>query len=100
LAVILAIVAAFITVPFVVAALLVLGAIADITNTPEQNIRIFLITIVLLLGAKALGDIPVVGTWLSAIFSNIGTAVLGASIMAIVLGLYARVKSDWAPATT
>jgi hypothetical protein len=100
LAVLLAVVAAFVTIPYVVPILLVLGAISAITNTPENNARVFVITIVLLLGAKSLGDIPAVGTWLSAIFGNLGTALVGASMMAIALGAYTRVKSDWMPAST
>jgi hypothetical protein len=100
LAVLLAIVAAFVNVPYVIPVLLILGAISAITNTPENNGRIFMITIVLLLGAKTLAEIPAVGTWLSAIFSNFGTALLGASIMAIAFGVYARVKSDWVPGTS
>jgi len=97
LAVLLAIAAAFVTVPYLVPVLLILGAISAITNTPDNNARIFMITIVLLLGAKTLAEIPAIGTWLSAIFTNFGTALLGASVMAIALGVYSRVKSDWAP---
>ncbi|HEY2482776.1 MAG TPA: hypothetical protein VGI30_11345 [Caulobacteraceae bacterium] len=100
LAVLLAIVAAFVTVPYVVPVLLILGAISAITNTPENNSRIFVITIVLLLGAEKLTAIPAVGTWLAAIFGNFGTALLGASILAIALGVYTRVKSDWVPSTS
>jgi hypothetical protein len=95
LAILLAIVAAFVTVPYIVAVLLVLGAISAITNTPEQNTRVFMITIVLLLGAKMLTELPTVGTYLSAIFGNLGTALVGASMVAIALGAYGRVRSDW-----
>lgn len=100
LAVLLAIVAAFVTIPYAVPILLVLGALSAIANTPEQNTRIFVITIVLLLGAKALTDLPGVGTYLSAIFSNLGTALVGASMVAIALGAYSRIKSDWAPSAS
>lgn len=96
LAVILAVVGAFVTVPWAAVLLLALGFISAITNTPENNIRIFTITIVLLLGAKGLTVIPApVGDDLAAIFGNLGLALLGASIMAIVLGVYARIKGDW-----
>jgi hypothetical protein len=100
LAVLLAIVAAFVTVPYVIPILLILGALSAVSNTPEQNTRIFLITIVLLLGAKALTGLPGVGTYLSAIFGNLGTALVGASMLAIALGAYNRIKSDWAPSST
>lgn len=100
LAVLLAIVAAFVTIPYVIPILLVLGALSAIANTPEQNTRVFVITIVLLLGAKALTGLPGVGTYLSAIFGNLGTALVGASMVAIALGAFARIKTDWAPSST
>lgn len=100
LAVLLAIVAAFVTIPYVIPILLVLGGLSAIANTPEQNTRVFVITIVLLLGAKALTGLPGVGTYLSAIFGNLGTALVGASMVAIALGAFARIKTDWAPSST
>ena len=100
LAVVLAIVAAFVTIPYVIPILLVLGALSAIANTSEQNTRVFVITIVLLLGAKALTGLPGVGTYLSAIFGNLGTALVGASMVAIALGAYGRIKTDWAPSST
>jgi hypothetical protein len=95
LAVLLAIAGAFVTVPYLAIALLLLGFISAITNTPENNTRIFLITIVLLLGAKTLAVIPTAGDSLATVFGNLGIALFGACVMAVVLGVYARVRSDW-----
>ncbi len=98
LAIILAVVAAFVTVPYAAAALLVLGAIAGIANTPEDNSRIFLIALVLMAGAKSLDAIPAVGTHLSAIFGNIGMAAFGVAVMGVSLGLIRRITADWTAA--
>src|SRR5579872_7147001 len=87
LAVILAIVAAFVAIPNVVTALLVLGGISALGNDSEQNSRTYLIAIVLILGAKTLEAIPAAGTALAAIFAGIGTAAIGASIVAIAMTL-------------
>jgi hypothetical protein len=95
LAVLVAIAAAFVTVPYVAIVLLVLGAISAIGNTAENNIRVFLVAIVLAVGSKALIAIPTVGADLSVIFGGIGTAAIGASIVGVCTGLYARTKSDW-----
>jgi hypothetical protein len=95
LAIILAVVAAFVAIPQIACILLVLGAISAITNTAEDNMRIYLATIVLLLGAKMLEAIPVAGGPLAAIYGNVATAILGASVMGITLRIYTRVKSDW-----
>jgi hypothetical protein len=95
LAVILAIVSAFVTVPLTAPLLLIFGGFAAIRNNSEKNARNFLITIVLLLGAKTLEVLPVVGTYLVAIFTSLGIAFVGASIVAIVITLALRIKRDW-----
>ena len=95
LAVILAIVSAFVSVPLTAPLLLVFGAIAAIKNDSERNARNFLITLVLLLGAKTLEVLPAVGPYLAAIFTSLGIAFVGASIVAIVITLAYRLKRDW-----
>jgi hypothetical protein len=96
LAVLLAILAAFVNLPMAFAILFVLGAIAAVTNTPENNLRIWVITIVLMLTAKSLDGLPAVGTYLSAIFTNLGVGLTGASLMGITLGMFNRIRGDWA----
>lgn len=95
LAVLVAIAAAFATIPDVAIILLVLGAVAGVGNTPEDNNRVFLIAIVLTVGSKLLEAIPGAGTYLSTIFSGIGTAAFGASVTGITLGLYRRTMADF-----
>jgi len=95
LAVILAIVSAFVSVPLTPPLLLVFGGIAAINNDSEKNSRNFLITIVLLLGAETLQVLPAVGQHLSTIFTSLGIAFVGASIVAIVITLAYRLKRDW-----
>jgi hypothetical protein len=95
LAVILSIVSAFISVPLTAPLLLIFGGIAAIQNNSEKNSRNFLITIVLLLGAKTLEILPVIGPYLAIIFTSLGVAFVGASIVAIVITLAYRLKRDW-----
>jgi hypothetical protein len=95
LAVILSIISAFISVPLTAPLLLVFGGIAAIKNTSEKNSRNYLITLVLLLGAKTLEVLPVVGTYLATMFASLGIAFVGASIVAIVITLGYRFKRDW-----
>lgn len=95
LAVILSIVSAFISVPATAPLLLVFGGIAALKNNSEKNARNFIITIVLLLGAKTLEVLPVVGTYLATMFTSLGIAFVGASIVAIVITLAYRLKRDW-----
>ena len=95
LAVILAIASAFVTAPLIPALLLVLGGIAALNNNSEKNSRNFLMTIVLILGAGSLAAIPVIGATLATIFTSLGVAFIGASIVAIVVTLAYRFKRDW-----
>ena len=95
LAVILAIASAFVSVPLMAPLLLVFGGISAIKNNSEKNSRNFLITIVLILGARTLEAIPVIGSYLATIFVSLGIAFIGASIVAIVVTLAYRIKRDW-----
>jgi hypothetical protein len=95
IAVILAIASAFVSIPYLALSLLVLGGIAAIGNDPEKNARIYLVAIVLRVGARALDVIPVVGSHLVTIFQGIGAAYIGASLVAITITLACRIKSDW-----
>jgi hypothetical protein len=91
----LAIVSAFITVPITAPLLLLFGGIAAIRNESEKNTRNFIITIVLLLGARVLEVIPAVGRHLAIMFGSLGIAFVGASIVAITITLALRIKRDW-----
>jgi cytochrome c biogenesis factor len=95
LAILLAIVSGFIFFPLMVPLLLALGGIAAINNNSEKNSRNYLITIVLILGAKTLQAIPFIGSYLATIFASLGIAFVGASIVAIVITLAYRMKRDW-----
>lgn len=98
--VLLAVVAAFVTIPYVATVLLVLGAIAALNNTPDDSTRVYMITIVLFLIAKSVAVVPTAGGILAAIFTNLDMALIGASLVSVVLGLYARIRRDWAPGAT
>ena len=95
LAIIIAIASAFISAPMIAPLLLIFGGIAAIKNNSEKNIRNFLMTIVLLLGATTLQVLPVIGPYLARIFASLGIAFVGASIVAIFITLGYRLKRDW-----
>ncbi|HWY63456.1 MAG TPA: hypothetical protein VNW15_16260 [Rhizomicrobium sp.] len=92
LAVILAIVTAFVSVPMSAAALLILGGIGALKNSPEVRLRVYAAAIVLILGAKSLAAIPVAGDPLAAIFSALATALVGASVVGVTLGIFHVIK--------
>ena len=95
LAVILAIASAFVAGPWIAPLLLVFGGIAAIGNSPDRNSKNFLMAIVLVLGAKTLETVPFTGSYLATIFASLGTAFVGASIIAITITLSFRIERDW-----
>ena len=95
LAVILAIASAFFSSPLIFPLLFVFGGIAAIGNNSERNSKNYQMTIVLILSAGMLKAIPLVGSYLATIFSSLGAAFVGASIIAIIITLQHRIKQDW-----
>ncbi len=95
LAVILAIVSAFVSNPIIAPLLILFGGIAAIGNTPERNSKNYLIAIVLVVGANVLEAVPYIGSYLVAVFTALGIAFVGASIIAITITLEQRIVRDW-----
>ena len=95
LAVLLAIVSAFVSSPIIVPLLLIFGGLAAIGNTPDRNSKNYLITLVLILGSHMLDSFPYVGPYLATIFLSLGAAFVGASIIAIAITLERRIVADW-----
>lgn len=96
-AVVVAVVAAFVAVPYVAAILLILGAIAGFGVARDDRTRLYVVTLLLVAASKFLEGIPgEVGTYLAAIFTGLGTAYVGASIVALTHSLMMHIKEDWA----
>ena len=96
LAFILAIVAAFVAVPYVTAILLILGGIGGLNTAdkPEYRVRIYGAGIILVLGAHMLAEIPAVGNYLAAIFTAVSLVFVGASVVAITLAVGYQIKAN------
>jgi hypothetical protein len=97
LALVVAILGAFVTVPYIATVLLVLGAISALGNSNEDNLRVYAVTVVLLIGAKELAVVPAVGTYLATMFGGIGMAALGASALGVLMALYRLTMAAFAP---
>jgi hypothetical protein len=95
LALLLAIISAFIAIPYATALLLILGAISSLSIAADEHVRVYMIAILLSFGSAALAAIPFVGPRLADIFANIDTVFIGISIAAITSALVIRVKKDW-----
>jgi hypothetical protein len=93
LAAILAIVSAFVAIPMAAAALLILGGIGALKNSPDARLRVYAAATILTLGSQTLTSIPVVGDALAAIFAGVATALIGASVVGVVMGISQAVKA-------
>ena len=85
LAILLALVMAFVAIPYGGLGLAVLGLVIGFTGVPEERGMLFMvITIALTASAGALNGIPAVGGYLTAFFNN-AAAVMQAGTLAVFL---------------
>lgn len=95
-AVILAIVAAFVAIPTLDVALLllVLGLIAGLALTDADRISIIVTALALPLLATVLNALPTVGPQLAAAANNLGVVAAASAATLIAIGLFDLVKGD------
>jgi len=98
LALLVAIIAAFATIPQVATVLLVLGGISSIANKPQDNIRVYLVATVFTVAAKNLGGFAVVGADLANIFGSVAIAATGAAAVSAVMAIVNMTRAAFAGA--
>ena len=81
----LAVIAAFVEIPYVALAFIVLGLAIGFIGVPEERRLLFLVMAgVLAMVADTLNPIPAIGVYLTAILTN-ASAVLNAGAVAVIL---------------
>lgn len=91
----LAVVAAFVNVPYAAVALALCGVVASFAVLPEHHVRVIVTALALHFLGNTFDGIPGVGGPVTAILGNLGTLVAGASLQIIVRNIIMRLK-DWA----
>ena len=101
LALVLAIVAAFVALGGlnVALALVVLGLIGGLGFDDNNAVRLFVVVIVLPAVGAALANIPAIGEQLNTVASNIATGAAGVAATVIALRLFNNTKNDLAGLT-
>lgn len=96
LGIILAVVAAFVSIPNlnVALVLVVVGLIAGLVYTEETATRLFLTVLVLPIVAAALNMIPSLGTQLGAVATNLALTAAGAAATYIAVRVFNIAKDD------
>jgi hypothetical protein len=92
LALVLAVVGAFVAVPYVALGLIVLGlAIGFIGIEEERRMAYFVMAIALTMMAGTLGPVPMAGEYLTGILTNVSTVINAGAIAVILTIIYERV---------
>ena len=91
-AIALAVVGAFVAIPYLAAVLVILGLVAGLAIDAPDHVRVIVSAIALNTLSSALTSIPGIGDALANMLSNFGIATAGAAIMIILRNIYVRFK--------
>jgi hypothetical protein len=87
-----AIVGAFVVIPYAALVLLVLGLVIGWSIAPEHHVRVIVSALALYAFAGAFTAVPTVGVYLQAIVTGIGQLAAGAALTIILVNVYNRFK--------
>jgi hypothetical protein len=90
LGLVLALVAAFVTIPYVSLILAVLGLIVGWTIVRDDHVRVLVSALVLAALAGTFAEIPEAGLYVTAIITNVARIAAGAALMIVFRNIYAR----------
>ncbi len=85
-----AIVAAFVAIPYVALALLVLGLIVGYSIAREDTVRVVVSALALTAFAHNFDAVPGIGAYLASIIANFGALAAGAALTLILRNIYLR----------
>jgi hypothetical protein len=91
----LAVVAAFVNVPFAAVVLALCGVVASCAVVQEHHVRVIVTALALHFLSNTFDGIPGAGGPVTAILGNLGTLVAGAAIQIMVRNIVLRLK-NWA----
>lgn len=87
-----AIVGAFVSIPYAALILLVIGLIVGYSIAGEHHVRVIVSALALSAFAGAFTAVPSVGTYLQAIVGGFGSIAAGAALTIILVNIYNRFK--------
>jgi hypothetical protein len=92
IAILIAVVGGFTTIPYSAAILVILGLIGGFSIEAENHVRVIVTALALSALGGALNAIPGVGSYLVAIVAGLATFVSGAALSIIFKNIYNRFK--------
>ena len=87
-----AVVGAFVEIPYVGLLLVLLGLAVGFAIAAEDHVRVLVTALVLTSLSGVLMNIPEVGQYLTSIFSALGTLAAGAALMIVTRNIWRRYK--------
>jgi hypothetical protein len=88
----LAIVAAFVNIPYAEPLMAIAGLVVGVSVAGEHHVRVIVSALALHMVANAFNGVPGVGPSITAILGNFGVLAAGAALLIIVRNLYGRLK--------
>lgn len=88
-----AIVAAFVRIPYAMALMAIAGVIVALNIGVEDSVRVIVSAIALPVVAGLFNELPAVGTHVTSILSNIGYVIGGAALLIILRNIINRMKA-------
>jgi hypothetical protein len=93
-----AIVAAFVNIPYVALILLVAGLVVGFTIVREDHVRVIVTALALSAFSHSFDAVPGLGGYLSSIVANVAALVVGAALMIMLRNVYARIMTGFVKA--
>jgi hypothetical protein len=86
----LAIVAAFVPIPYIAPVLALLGLAVGWPTPPDSHVRVIVSAVALHVLAPAFDEIPAIGPYLTTIIGNLAMGLAGAAIVIILRNVFNR----------
>jgi hypothetical protein len=91
-AIAIAVLGAFVEIPYAGTLLMLLGLVAGYAIASEDHVRVLVTALVLHFLSDAFMSIPEIGPYLTSIFSAVGTFAAGGALMIVTRNLWRRYK--------
>jgi hypothetical protein len=88
-----AIVAAFVKIPYAVVLMAIAGVIVALNIGAEDNVRVIVSAIAMPVVAGLFNELPAVGTHVTSILANIGFVIGGAALLIILRNVFNRITA-------
>ena len=89
----LAVVAAFLNIPYVALVLALVGVVIGWSSPADAHVRVIVSAVALRSFAGAFNELPAVGTYLTAILNNVAIVLSGLAIIIILRNIYNRLTT-------